>query len=101
MIKNRKPLTLTETKKLLEKADSDSPKVKKTLDYLKKFVKKKSNPELVKKLNEAKIDKLKPEHIVKIADVIPETASELRSILSSEVSLDANETEKILEITKK
>ena len=101
MIIKKQPLTLAETKKLLEKADPENQKVKKTLDYLKKFTKKKSSSDLVKKLNEAKIDKLKPEHIVKIADIVPETASELRSILASEVNLDSNETEKILEITRK
>lgn len=100
MIKKREPLTLAETRKLLEKATEDSLRVKKTLEYLKKFAKKKDT-DIAKKLSEAKIEKLKQEHIVKIADIIPETAADLRSILGGEVSLDANEIEKILEITKK
>ncbi len=99
MIIKQEPLTLIETKKLLEKADKDNPKVKKTLEYLKKFAKKLES-DLTKKLNSLKITKLKQKHIIKIADIMPETAAELRSILSGEVNLDANEIEKILEVIK-
>lgn len=103
MIKKQEPLSLAETRKILEKLDVDSPRIKKTLEYLKKFSKRKPEKvsEVVKKLNEAGITRLKQQHIVKIADIMPETAPELRSIFfGEEVSLDTNETEKILQIIK-
>lgn len=103
MIQKQEPLTLAETKKLLEKADAENLRAKKTMDYIKKFSKKKPEKvrEIVKKLNEAEISKLKNHHIVKIADILPESAAELRSIFfGGEVNLDSNETEKILQIIK-
>ncbi len=105
MITNQEPLSLAETKKLLEKlgSDVDSPRIKKTLEYLKKFSKRKAEKVngVVKKLSDAGISKLKQQHIVKIVDIMPETPSDLRSIFFGEdVNLDSNETEKILQIIK-
>ena len=103
MILKQEALTLAETKEILDKTDTDSSRIKKTQEYLKKFTKKKLEKvkSVVKKLAEAEISKLKQQHIVKIADVMPENASELRSIFSGdEVNLDSNETEKILQIIR-
>ena len=44
--------------------------------------------------------KLKQEHIVKIVDLLPEDALDLNKIFT-DVSLDEDETTKILEIVKK
>lgn len=102
MIKKQEPLTIAETRKMLEKLDLDSPRVKKSLDYLKKFSKKKTgkSAEIAEKLSKAEITKLDKQHIVKIADIMPETATELRSIFVGEAGLDSNEIEKILQIVK-
>ncbi|HIH18105.1 MAG TPA: hypothetical protein HA250_01720 [Nanoarchaeota archaeon] len=100
MILKQEALTLAETKEILDKVESENPRIKKTQEYLKKFAKKKSEKAktLVKKLSESEISKLKQQHIVKIVDVMPETPAELRSIFSGEeLSLDTNETEKILQ----
>jgi len=44
--------------------------------------------------------KLKADHIVKVIDFLPEDASDVNKIFS-DVSLDENETNKILDIVKK
>lgn len=103
MILKQEALTLAETKEILDKVELDSPRIKKTQEYLKRFTKKKPEKAraLAKKLSETEISKLKRQHIVKIVDVMPETPAELRSIFSGEeLSLDANETEKILQTLK-
>ncbi len=102
MIKKTQPLTIAETRELLEKAeDRENFRAKKSLEYLKRFSKLKAEKaqELKKKL--IGIEKLKEYHIVKIIDILPETPEELRSIFFGEdISLDTNETEKILQIIK-
>jgi len=103
MILKQEALTLAETKEILDKVESDNQRLKKTQEYLKKFTKKKPEKAKIttKKLDEAGISKLGHRHIVKIVDVMPETPSELRSIFSGDdLSLDSNETEKILQIIK-
>ncbi|MFA7708392.1 MAG: hypothetical protein WCX73_05570, partial [Candidatus Pacearchaeota archaeon] len=50
-------------------------------------------------LEKADLLKLKREHIVKIIDLLPETASELNKIFT-DISLNEDETNKILEIVK-
>jgi len=97
MIRQLKPVTLQGASKILEKADKENPRVKKTVDYIKKFVKKAKSEEAVKKLETLGISKLDERHIIKIADFMPQDASELRLILTADdISLDENETEKIL-----
>jgi DNA-directed RNA polymerase subunit F len=100
MIFDRQPLNLNETQEILEKI-SDSDKKEETKIYLKKFLK--TKPEKAKKIKEelekADLLKLKGEHIVKIIDLIPESASELNKIFT-DLSLNENETNKILEIVK-
>lgn len=97
MIKQTKPITLQEASKILEKADKENPRVKKTADYIKKFAKKVKSEEAVKKLETLGISKLGERHIIKIADFMPQDASELRLILTADdISLDENETDKIL-----
>jgi len=44
--------------------------------------------------------KLKDEHIVKIVDFVPKSASDLNKVII-EVSLDSDEVAKILEVTGK
>lgn len=100
MILDRQPLTLNETEKILESI-SDSDKKEEAKIYLKKFLK--TKPERAKNIQEelekADLLKLKGEHIVKIIDLLPESASDLNKIFT-DISLNENEINKILEIVK-
>ena len=100
MILDRQPLNLNETQEILENV-SDSDKKEEMKIYLKKFLK--TKPERAKKVKEelekADLLKLKREHIVKIADLLPEDASDLNKIFT-DVSLNEDETNKILELIK-
>ena len=98
MIKKSIPLSLAEVADLA----GDSEKEKK----MKKFVKDFSGP-VIKKAREMKEElknlnliKLNDEHIVKIVDFMPEDASDLNKVIS-DVSLDQDEINKILEVVKK
>ena len=53
-----------------------------------------------KNLEALKILKLKPEHVVKIIDLLPQDAVDLNKIFT-DMSLDKDETEKVLEVVKK
>ena len=100
MILDRQPLNLNETQEILE-GISDSDKKEETKIYLKKFLK--TKPEKAKKIQEelekADLLKLKREHIVKIIDLLPESASDLNKIFT-DITLNEDETNKILEIVK-
>ena len=99
-----KPLSLPEAKKIVEtaKEDGDEERNKEIKGFLKKFIKLdvKKAEELKKDLESLGMIKLKKEHIVKIIDLLPEEASDLNKILT-DVSLDEDETNKILEVVKK
>jgi len=100
MIKSVEKLSLVETKKVLGSIENE--KKKDVEGYIKKFNKLKL--EQAKKIREEieKLEnlKIKQEHIVKMIDLVPEDASDLNKIFS-DVSLDENETNQILEIIKK
>ena len=100
MIYDRTPLNLNEVEKILEKIP-DSDRKEEVKIYLKKFLKTKSaQAEKIKKgLEEMDLLKLKREHIVKIADLMPEDASDLNKIFI-DVSLNEDENNKILELVK-
>jgi DNA-directed RNA polymerase subunit F len=75
-------------------------------DKIKKFIKKfnkmdvKKAEDIKKEIESLQILKLKDSHIVKIVDFIPKEASELNKVIS-DVSLDKDEIEKILNVTQK
>jgi len=100
MIIDRTPLNLNEVEELV-KDIADSPKKEEIEDFLKKF--QKTKPAQAKKIKEEleKLDllKIKREHIVKIIDMLPTDASDLNKIFS-DISLNEDETNKILEIVK-
>ena len=100
MILERTPLNLNEVQEILEDLP-DSEKKEETKLYLKKFLK--TKPEQSKKMKEEleKLDllKLKKEYIVKIIDLLPEDVAGLNKIFT-DVSLNEDETNKILEIIK-
>ncbi len=101
MIKDTTALNLAEVKKALGGVE-DSEKKKRLEVFIKKFskIQIKKSEELKKELQELNLLKLKSEHIVKIIDVLPEDASDLNKIFV-DVSLDEDETNKVLDIVKK
>jgi len=96
MIKEKKPLAMYEVKDILKNV-KETEKSKETESMIKKFSK--ISTEKAEKLKEALqnlgIIKLKQADIIKIIDILPENAAELNKIIT-EVSLDADETDKIL-----
>ncbi|MFQ5531043.1 MAG: hypothetical protein ACE5ES_00345, partial [Candidatus Nanoarchaeia archaeon] len=69
--------------------------------FLKKYIslKPEKAKELRKKLEDLDLMKIKPEHIVKIIDLIPEDSEDINKIFT-DVGLDEDETKKILETVK-
>ena len=100
MILDRQPLNLNEAQEILENV-SDSDKKEEMKIYLKKFLKTKPARanQIKEELEKADLLKLKREHIVKIIDLLPEDASDLNKIFT-DVSLNEDETNKILELVK-
>jgi DNA-directed RNA polymerase subunit F len=100
MIFNRTPLTLSEVQETIKEIP-ESEKKEQIEVFLKKFLK--AKPEQAKKIKEGleKLDllKIKREHIVKIVDILPEDASDLNKIFT-DVSLNEDETNKILDLVK-
>ena len=101
MIIDRDPLNMSEIEETLKKIP-DSDKKEEIRLFLKKFLKVKSGQ--AKKIKEEleKLDllKLKREHMVKIIDLLPEDSTDLNKIFT-DVSLNEDETNKILDIIKK
>jgi len=95
------PLDMSEVKKILGSLE-DTEKRKQLEAFIKKFskIKQEKAEELKKELQELGLLKLKEEHVVKILDTLPEDAADLNRIFI-DVSLDEDETNKILEVIKK
>lgn len=98
MIKDTKPLSMAESLEYIKNADIGDSDV---VGFIKKFdsVNTKKAKEIREKIEELNLLKVKPEHIAKIIDLAPETAEDLNKIFV-DVSLDEDETKKILEISK-
>ena len=94
MIKNNKPLSMAESLRYVEK-DSEISKFVKKLTKLSL----KEAGEFRKKLEGLELMKLKPPHIIKIIDLIPEDKEDLNKIFIG-MSLDEDETKKILDVVK-
>jgi DNA-directed RNA polymerase subunit F len=98
MIKESRPLCMAEVLELAK----DTEKI----DEIKKFMKNfdvlsfEKAKELGDELRALGLMKLKEEHVVKIVDFVPVDSEDLGKTIS-EVSLDADEVNKILEVTKK
>jgi len=101
MIKNMRPIDLSEAKKILGSVE-DNDKKKKLEIFIKRFskIKPEKAENLKKELSGLGLLKLKEEHIVKIIDILPEDASDLNKVFT-DVALNEDETNKILEIIKK
>ncbi|MBU2104168.1 MAG: hypothetical protein KKF67_00115 [Nanoarchaeota archaeon] len=97
MIKNNDLVSIAEIDEYLKNKDKED----KIIGFVKKFAKLdvKKAKELRKKLEAINMIKMKQEYIVKIIDFLPEDAEELNKIFQN-VSLDEDETKKILETIK-
>ena len=98
MIKSTTPLSMAESMEYIEK----EKKVEKPVaEFIKKFVKitPKEAKELRKKLEALNIIKLNDTNISKIIDILPEKAEEINKIFV-DISLDENETKRILDTVK-
>ncbi|MEA3248523.1 MAG: hypothetical protein U9Q73_02340 [Nanoarchaeota archaeon] len=97
-IKEETPITMAEVISLV--GDSDKGKtIKKFIKNFNKMPVEKAI-ELKEELKALNSMRLKEMHIVKIVDFMPKDASELNKIIV-DVSLDEEETNKILEVLKK
>lgn len=95
MIKNTTPLNMTESLEYVKKDPDNGAEIQK---FIKKFskIKPEKAKEMKKKLEDLDLMKMKPEHIVKIIDLLPEDPENLNKIFN-DVSLNEDETKKILE----
>jgi len=94
---------LDELEKIKKKEKELNFRSKRTEEYLKEFVKlnQKKGSELVDKLQKLKISRLKDPHIIKIVDLLPESVSDLKSILQGYTLTIKNEDmKKIVEVVK-
>lgn len=96
MIIEMKTLSMAEAKDVLESIEEQE-----LTAHINKFTKIKADDARKMRGELEKLDlmKMKPEHVVKIIDLLPEDMSDLNKIFS-EVSLDENEAKKILEIVQ-
>jgi len=98
MIHSKTPVTLAEVQDIVGKLDEHQE----LKAYLKKFnkLKKDKSEKLKEELVALKNIKVKDEHLAKISDFLPTTAEDLKKIFV-DVGLTEEETNAILEITKK
>ena len=89
---------MAEVVELVEKENEDELEI---IGFIKKFnkLKPRDAKNLKQSLNELKLIKIKADYVAKIIDVLPETAEELNKIFV-DVSLDEDETKKILDTIK-
>ena len=95
MIKYREPLSMAESMEFIEDKKDSEADIKK---FIKKFVKLKTDEakKLRKKISDLGLIKIKNEDISKVIDTLPENREGLNKIFT-EVSLDEDESKKILE----
>ena len=98
MIKEIKPLSISEASEFVRKKDVDID----VSGFMKKFTKfnSKKAKELRKNIEDLNLIKVDAKHASKMIDLIPETKEDLNKIFT-DVSLDENETNKLLEEIKK
>ena len=101
-----KPVSLSEVKNILRKIEKERKELlyeqKIALEHANKFAKLpvKKTEDLIKELSELKF--LEEIHYYKIADLLPSTEDDLKTIFAKErITLGENEIKKVLEIVKK
>ncbi len=104
-VTNEEPITMSEAKSILEKRKKEGDleyEQNVTYEYLKKMAKL-SEKKVEEMRNELQtIEILKPRHIVKIIDILPDTEEEVKLLFEKEMTnLKKDEIAKIVEIVKK
>jgi len=106
MSEESKPVTISEVKNILTKLSKEREELiyeqKIALEHAQKFAKitHSKSKELIKELND--LEFIKEKHVYKIADLLPTTEDEVKTILAKErLSIGGNEIKKILEIVGK
>jgi DNA-directed RNA polymerase subunit F len=99
MIKNNESVSMAEALEYIKKDEEAETEI---VGFIKKFnkLKAKEAKELRQEIESLGIIKMKPDYVVKIIDVLPENSEELNKIFI-DVSLDEDETRKILDTIKK
>ena len=99
MIKNRESLSMSEAGKYLDLHIDSEAEISK---FVKKFVRltPKSAGEMRFALQGLDIIKMREDHVAKVIDILPESKESINKIFN-DVSLDEDETNKILETVKK
>jgi len=100
------PIPLAEVKQILKKVSKEREEMiyeqRIALEHAQKFAKlsvKKTN-DLIKELDG--LDSVERNHAIKIADLLPQTEDDVKTIFAKErITLREDETKKILEIVKK
>lgn len=100
-----KPLALAEVKEKMEKIEKRdkemTARAEKVKAYLAKFTGNEKIDELRKKLEGLNISRLKPRHINKIIDLMPEDSGSLKAVFSGEnITLKQEDLNRILECLK-
>jgi len=98
MIKETTPLSMAEALEYVKKEKEGEVNM---LAFIKKFTKMehKTAKEIREKIQKMDSIKIKPEHISKIIDILPETQEDLNKIFV-DVSLNEDESKKILDTIK-
>lgn len=101
-ITKKTPLSIAELQEFLDKKE-ENKKMEAIREYVKKFAKLTSEEakKLRQELRELGIAKLGEEQIVKIIDIMPEDADDLRKIFFATSTLNQDEIQKILDVVKK
>ena len=101
-----KPVSLSEVKSILKRVEKERKELlyeqKIALEHAHKFAKLpiKKMSDLLKELS--KLEFLQEIHVYKIADILPTTENDIKTIFAKErITLSENEIKKILEIVKK
>ena len=99
MIINKEPISMAEALKYMKQDETIETDI---IGFIKKFqkIKKGEAEELRKKLKALELMKVKEEHITKIIDLMPENKEDLNKIFV-DISLDEDETQKIINTIKK
>jgi len=99
MIKNIKPLSMAESLEYINKDESSGAEA---IRFIKKFtnLKVENAAKLRKNLKDLDLIKMNDNYMVKIIDLLPKNSEELNKIFT-DVSLDEDETKKILDTVKK
>jgi DNA-directed RNA polymerase subunit F len=95
MIIDRQPISMAESQQYIDKEDSEIS------GFIQKFkvIKAKDALEIREKIDGLEIMKIRPEHIAKLIDILPEDKEELNKVFV-DIGLDEDESNKILDIVK-